>query len=176
MNNFFENKTLIAIDFETSDYVPNSACAIGMVKIFNGEIIDEFYSLIKPPSSKIYFYHIHGLTWSILKRYKTFSDQWSNIESFIHNSFAFVAHNASFDKRILNGTCEHYGITAPTIQFYCTLKGSRKNLKLKSNSLQNVCNHLNIGLNHHNALSDALASAQIFMHFYKQNFELTPLI
>ncbi len=166
------DKTYIAIDFETSDYANNSACSIGLVKIIGTEIVDSFYTLIKPPKAKIYFTHVHGLTWTMLAGEQSFLENWNMIYSFIGEASAFVAHNASFDKRILHGTCLHYGINPPQFPFYCTLKASRKYLNLKSNTLQNVCNNLNIALEHHHALSDAMAAAKIFIHCLEQNYDV----
>ncbi len=172
MNSYFD-KTYLAIDFETSDYASNSACSVGLVKFYQDTIIDTYYALIKPPKPKIYFTHIHGLTWSMLSKEQTFIEQWDSILDFCEGTDAFVAHNASFDRRILQGTCLYYGLEVPMSPFYCTLKASRKYFKLKSNNLQNVCNSLNIGLVHHNALSDATAAAKIFMHCLENKFDIS---
>lgn len=37
-----------AIDFETATGRRNSACAVGIVTVEDGEIIDKYYSLIRP--------------------------------------------------------------------------------------------------------------------------------
>lgn len=53
-----------AIDFETATGKRNSACAVGIVTVENGKIIDEFHTLIQPPDNK-YNYHniqVHGIT------------------------------------------------------------------------------------------------------------------
>ena len=42
MNNF------AAIDFETANEQPCSVCSVGVVVVRGGEIVDTFYSLIKP--------------------------------------------------------------------------------------------------------------------------------
>ena len=39
-----------AIDFETAYYRKESACSIGLVRFRDGEAVDSFYSLIRPPS------------------------------------------------------------------------------------------------------------------------------
>lgn len=38
----------VAIDFETANTSRDSACAIGLVTVRNGRIIDEYYQLIRP--------------------------------------------------------------------------------------------------------------------------------
>lgn len=37
-----------AFDFETASYDKHSACSIAIVKVENSQIVDEFYTLIKP--------------------------------------------------------------------------------------------------------------------------------
>ena len=37
-----------AIDFETANNEKSSVCSIGIVIVRNGEIVEKFYSLIKP--------------------------------------------------------------------------------------------------------------------------------
>ena len=46
--------TFTAIDFETA--IQHHLCAVGIVSVENGEIVDEYYALIKPPNNK-YFWH-----------------------------------------------------------------------------------------------------------------------
>lgn len=165
-----------AIDFETADNGKDSACAVGLVKIQNNRINDTFYRLIKPPRSWIKYAYFHGITWDMLKNQPTFAEQWQDIAAFLQGTEAFIAHNAQFDRRVLYGTAEAYGIDLPQIPFYCTLKASRKFLTLEKNSLDSVCSALNIELQHHQALSDAMACAKIFLHFNEQNFPLTSCI
>lgn len=43
-----ENINFVAIDFETMTPELTSACAVGMVQVVNGVIMQKFYSLIKP--------------------------------------------------------------------------------------------------------------------------------
>ena len=40
-----------ALDFETADYQPDSACAVGLAKVRGGEVVDTLYSLLRPPRS-----------------------------------------------------------------------------------------------------------------------------
>lgn len=161
-----------AIDFETADNGRDSACAIGLIKIHNNTIIDSYYALIKPPRSYIKYAYFHGITWDMLKNQPTFAERWHEIANFIHDSTAFIAHNAQFDKGVLYNTAKTYNISLPLLPFYCTLKASRQFLNLPKNSLDSVCQALNIELNHHHALSDAQACANIFLYFTKQGISL----
>ena len=49
-----------AIDFETANHHPTSACSIGIVVVRDGVIADEFSHLIKP--EPFYFYRKMGFT------------------------------------------------------------------------------------------------------------------
>ena len=40
----------VAIDFETA--IKHHICAVGIVTVEDSKIIDEFYSLIKPPNNE----------------------------------------------------------------------------------------------------------------------------
>ena len=41
-------KDFAAIDFETANNERSSVCSVGVVIVRGGEIVDKFYSLIKP--------------------------------------------------------------------------------------------------------------------------------
>ena len=155
---------VVALDFETSDRWPDSACALGLTKIQDGVIVDELYHLIRPPRSRVYYTEIHGLTWAMLKDAPTFAELWPQFSGFMQGAELLVAHNASFDRRVLCGTCTAYGLTPPDLPFACTVKGSRRGLNLPHNRLNDVCEHLGIELDHHNASSDARAAAKIYLH------------
>ena len=69
-----------AIDFETSSSERNSACSIGYVIFNQSKIIKKQSYLIKPPKPEIQFTEIHGLTWDMLKKEKTFDKVWKQVE------------------------------------------------------------------------------------------------
>jgi DNA polymerase-3 subunit epsilon len=56
----------------------------------------------------------------------------------------------------LQKTLEYYNIQTPEYQKYCTYRIFKANLAW-------LCHYYNIDLNHHDALSDALACAQLFL-------------
>lgn len=153
----------IAIDFETAGRAAHSACAVGMARLENGQVTDHFYALIRPPSARVLFSDIHGLTWPMLKDAPPFAQLWPRMEEFLHGAQWFVAHNASFDHRVLQASCRASGIPEPRQPFYCTLKGARRSLPLPSRTLSSVCAYFGIPLNHHHAGSDAEACARVFL-------------
>lgn len=153
----------VALDFETSGYAAHSACAVGLCRIEDGVVTDSFYSLIRPPSSRVLFTHVHGLTWSMLKDAPTFTELWPQLVAFMEGSHALLAHNAGFDRRVLHASCQALELVQPQLPFLCTLKGARRSLPLASRALDSVCGYFGIPLDHHHAGSDARACAEIYL-------------
>lgn len=153
----------VALDFETSGYAAHSACAVGLCRIEDGVVTDSFYSLIRPPSSRVLFTHVHGLTWPMLKDAPTFTELWPQLVAFMEGSHALLAHNAGFDRRVLHASCQALELGQPQLPFLCTLKGARRSLPLASRALDSVCGYFGIPLDHHHAGSDARACAEIYL-------------
>ncbi len=153
----------VAIDFETANNSRSSACSVGLVTVEDNQIISEKMFLIKPPTRQFLFTDIHGLTWSDVKDEMTFEELWPNLDEIISQAEYLVAHNAPFDKGVLNKCCEEYDIQIPDVPFMCTVRLARSQWGINPTKLNNVCEVLNIPLNHHEALSDAKASAKIVM-------------
>ena len=153
----------VALDFETSGYAAHSACSVGLCRIEDGVVTDSFYSLIRPPSSRVLFTHVHGLTWPMLKDAPTFTELWPQLVAFMEGSHALLAHNAGFDRRVLHASCQALELVQPQLPFLCTLKGARRSLPLASRALDSVCDYFGIPLDHHHAGSDARACAEIYL-------------
>ncbi|MEO5666478.1 MAG: 3'-5' exonuclease [Bdellovibrionota bacterium] len=158
-----ELQNFVAIDFETADNGADSACAVGLVRVEDGRIVDELMRLICPPRKVMMFTHIHGLTMNDVSGAPKFAQIWAEIEKFSLGSGAFVAHNAPFDRRVLHACCQTNGIPVPKQDFHCTVQIARKAFNIYPTKLSNVCSALGIDLNHHEALSDARACAHIMI-------------
>ncbi len=153
----------VAIDFETATYSRDSACSVGLVKVKNGKITDKVVHLIRPPTSEFVFTYIHGITWDDVAKAPTFGKLWPEIEPMFDGIDFLAAHNAAFDKGVLNACCKRHKISVPQIEFQCSMKIARQTWALHPTKLSDVCRHLKIKLNHHEALSDAHACAQIVL-------------
>ena len=44
----------VAIDFETADYGPDSACAVALVRVEGSRIVRRSYFLIRPPRRSLF--------------------------------------------------------------------------------------------------------------------------
>ncbi len=168
-------KTLV-FDFETANSKSNSACAIGIVALDGRDIVFEEHRLIRTPTPDFQFTQIHGITYEDVAREPTFLELWPEIEPHFAQADLWVGHNISFDTRVLKGTLEHYGIVSPVKPTICTVKIARSILNIKPANLANVSKVLDIPLKHHHALSDARATAQIFLHAIREGFEPTAWI
>jgi DNA polymerase-3 subunit epsilon len=76
-----------------------------------------------------------------------------------------VAHNAIFDRGVLQNTMHHYGLDYDALQlsgWKCTCNIYRAK-GFKPATLDACCERLNIELNHHEALSDAIACARLYL-------------
>ncbi|MFN4281595.1 MAG: 3'-5' exonuclease [Alphaproteobacteria bacterium] len=151
----------MAIDFETADQSPDSACAIGLAIIDDGELTKVTHRLIRPPRSQFVFTYIHGITWSDVRSEPTFAEVWQELWPEISDADYLLAHNAAFDRKVLKACCERAGQAAPDIPFICTVKLARAAWSIYPTKLPDVCRQLKITLNHHRADSDAHACAQI---------------
>lgn len=154
----------LAIDFETSNPHRNSACAVGLVIVENTEIVKKVSYLIRPPTDWFSFTWLHGISWEDVKKEPTFKELWSHLEPLFQNIDFAAAHNASFDRSVLKACCEYAGIPAPAVEFKCTVQLARKLWKIYPTKLPDVCAHFGIELNHHQALSDTVACAEIMIH------------
>jgi DNA polymerase-3 subunit epsilon len=150
-----------AIDFETADYRPDSACAVAAVLVRDDRIADRFCQRIRPPRPGFVFTYIHGITWDDVANSPTFCQMWPHLAAFLRRAEFLAAHNAPFDRGVLRACCEAASVPAPRKRFVCTVRLARATWGLTRANLPAVCRHLGIPLNHHDALSDAEACARI---------------
>ena len=150
-------KTFTAIDFETAQGKRWSICQVGLVRVERGKIVDEINLLVKPPDNYYHYYNtgIHGITPEMTEKEKPFNKIWPLLKSHIENQNV-VAHNMAFDKNCLEQTLGFYKLSVPDFISHCTYR-------LFNSKLDVACKQFGIELDHHNALSDAKACAQLFL-------------
>ncbi len=156
----------VAIDFETA--VKHHICAVGMVTVENGKIVDEFYSLVKPPRNEYNWYctQVHGITASDTLYSPSFRKIYPEIKKLLFNK-TVVAHNEAFDRNVLiksmvDHTMDYSELSIPDM-WECTMKYCKANPKYPSGKLNECCAVEGIELNHHEALSDARACAELYI-------------
>jgi DNA polymerase-3 subunit epsilon len=148
----------ITIDFETAKYSRESACSVGLVKFLDGEAVETFYSLIRPPILYIRpdFTDIHGLTVDDVRDAPNFAEVWkTGILPFI-SGLPLAAHNAGFDMGVLRAALEWYDLPIPPLKYFCTLELARAAWpELESHALTRLGKTFGIVYDAHNALADA---------------------
>ena len=157
MNNF------AAIDFETANGCRSSVCSVGIVIVRDGRIVDRFYSLIRPvPNYYMWFCKkVHGLDRCDTDSAPTFPEVWARVADRLEG-LTLVAHNSQFDEGCLRAVFDAYGMEYPGYRFRCTLRASRRVLRLPSHQLQYCAAACGYDLtDHHHALADAEACAAI---------------
>lgn len=153
--------TFTAIDFETAQGKRWSICQVGLVRVEKGIVKKKISKLICPPDN-YYFYRniqIHGIRPEHTFNAPTFATLWNEIKPFIHGQ-TVVAHNGAFDFSCLSQTLEYYRLEQPYFHQQCTYQIYRKDLA-------SLCREYRIELNHHDALSDAMACAALYLRHIK---------
>jgi DNA polymerase III subunit epsilon len=153
----------VALDFETADQGRDSACSIALVRVERRTIVHREHRLIRPPRRTFQFTAIHGISWSQVAQAPTFAELWPQLAACVEGAQFIAAHNASFDASVLRACCEQAGLRPPVQPFVCTVQVARRAWNLRPTKLPDVCRHLGLPLQHHNALSDAEACANIVL-------------
>jgi len=160
--------TFTAIDFETAH--ASFPCEIGLTKVENGEIIESKSWLIKPacfPYMNPWNQKVHGISSKDVSKAATFEELWSELNPWMEDNI-LVAHNASFDMRVLRSALTYYELAIPGIDYFCSLNISRKVWKqLPGHSLDSVSRFHNIQFNHHRAGDDAEVCAMITLKAFE---------
>jgi DNA polymerase-3 subunit epsilon len=151
----------VAIDFETADHGPDSACAVGVVRVEGLRVVRREMVRVRPPRARVLFTHVHGITWEMVKDAPPFAAAWPRLAPLLAGAAFLAAHNAPFDRRVLAACCAAGGLPVPVLPFVCTVQLARRRWGLKPNDLPSVCRRLGIGLVHHDPGSDAEACARI---------------
>ena len=162
-----------AIDFETANGSPASPCAVGLVKVVDGKVVDSWATLMQPPMGHSYFHPgnigVHGIresdTWDSPTTPAAFADMLDWI-----NGDVLVAHNAAFDMGVIRATLEVIGRPIPALEYACSLSIARQTYKKEggvpeNHRLSTMAEFIGIqDFNHHDALADADACARLVLH------------
>jgi DNA polymerase III epsilon subunit-like protein len=154
-----------AIDFETANSYRGSPCSVGIVKVRDGDIVDEASTLIRPPAG---FDHFDGFnTWlhGISAEMVTGAPSWRAALEWIvryAGSDPLVCHNAGFDMGVIRYACIADRLQCPAVDFLCTMVLARRAYRLPSYRLPFVAAECDVELRHHHqAVSDARCAALI---------------
>ncbi len=162
-------KTYVVFDTETTglDFMNNGITEIGAVKLVGGKITEQFTTLIKP-DYRITEENvaITGITEEMVKDAPRISAVIPDFMKFI-DGCTLVAHNAEFDMKFLKrfAGAEEYEVKNPVLD---SVEIARSVLpQLRRHDLHTLAEHFGVVFHHHRALSDAYATAEIFIELMK---------
>jgi DNA polymerase-3 subunit epsilon len=154
-----------AIDFETANSYRGSPCSVGLVKVRDGQIVNESSRFIHPPAR---FHHFDGFNTSlhgINANMVAGAPSWRQVVDWIvryTGSDALVCHNAGFDIGVIRCACIADDIPWPSANFVCTLVLARRAYRLPSYRLPFVAAQCDVDFRqHHQASDDARCAALI---------------
>ena len=161
-------KSFLSIDFEylvRGRY--DTPCAVGLVRVLDGVIVEKYYTLIRPiDGQELPLAPNNGITWKMVEHAPTFNQVYPIIVS-MADSLTLVSHNFTTERKVLEDSCALHGLEQ--VLFLdnhcdtCLMSGRKK--------LEECCKQYNIPLTAHNALSDAEACAHLFMILQGEEIE-----
>ncbi len=160
--------TYVVFDLETTGFsaIKDKIIEIGAVKVQNGEIVDSYSTFVNPKRPIPFdITKLTGITDEMVMEYPDIESVLPRFLEFIGDA-VLVAHNAGFDVGFLEQNCRYQGMDLHFVSVD-TLALSRILLPtLSKYKLNLVAKALDISLeNHHRAVDDAKATAEIFVKF-----------
>ena len=160
--------TFVVFDLETTGFSPiqDKIIEIGAVKVEKGKITDRFSTFVNPQVPIPFeITKLTSITDEMVEDAETIETILPQFLEFIDGA-PLVAHNAGFDVGFMEQNCRYQDIT-PNFVSIDTVALARVLLPtLSKYKLNVVAKALNISLeNHHRAVDDAGATAEIFVKF-----------
>lgn len=160
------SETYVVFDIETTGLKPEHAdiIEIGAVKISGGVVVDRFQTFINDgvliPSN---ITELTGIDSEMLVGAPPAREVLQRFASF-SSGCCLVAHNAGFDVGFIRYHGARYGISFPAPYADTLLLSRYLAHDLPNHKLDTVCAHFGVSLdNHHRAIDDAAATAQVFL-------------
>jgi DNA polymerase-3 subunit epsilon len=154
-----------AIDFETANESPNSACQLGVVRVVGGEVVERRCWLIRPRPFRFTAGNIaiHGIPPQRVEGEPEFGQLWPEIWDVLGGQI-LVAHNARFDIGVLRACLLEHRQGIPEIEYTCTRNIARAAWPGEYGyGLRAIADRLGITFRHHDALEDAEACAEVLV-------------
>jgi DNA polymerase III epsilon subunit-like protein len=154
-----------AIDFETANSYRGSPCSVGLIKVRDGQIVDEASTLIQPPAGFGHFDDYNTWLHDINAETVAGAPNWKQAANWIvryTDSDTLVCHNAGFDIGVIRHACVADDMPWPSVDFLCTLVLARRAYRLPSYCLPFVAAQCDVNVHqHHQAIEDARCAAMI---------------
>jgi len=170
-------------DYKLTDKYDNSRIISICIYLYddNENLIEKFYTLIKPVNFEIKNSEIHGLTTEkLLSEGKEWGEIIEQIQEMIKKSKLIIGHNVNFDKNVLCSELyrNNYQNLANIIfqkETYCTMINGKNITKIESKydykypKLSELYKHFfkEDIQNHHNAEYDVMNCAKCYFKMFK---------
>lgn len=132
-----------AIVFETASRFRDSACAVGVVRVEQGTVVERYHRLVRPFSPRFEYTPLHGIGWSTVRDAPTFARVWPELRALFRGVDFVVTHDASFEMGVLAACCARAGVRPPSMRVKCTLQEART-WGVRPATLPAVARHLGI--------------------------------
>ena len=160
--------TFVVFDLETTGFsaIKDKIIEIGAVKVVKGEIVDSFSTFVNPRRPIPFeITKLTSITDEMVMEYPDIETILPQFLEFVGDA-VLVAHNAGFDVGFIEQNCRYQDIEPHFISVDTVALARVLLPTLSKYKLNVVAKALNISLeNHHRAVDDAGATAEIFVKF-----------
>lgn len=162
------SQEFVVFDLETTGFsnINDKITEIGAVKIRDFEIVDRFSELVNPEKDISYrVQELTGITNEMVKDKPTIEEILPKFMEFVGDN-VLVAHNADFDTGFIMQKCKEQGLEYKNKKVDTLMLARIMLPNLKRYKLDKVAKEVGVQLlNHHRAVDDAEATANIFIKF-----------
>ena len=153
-----------AVDVETANADRSTICQIGIVNIRDGHVHDSWVSLVDPEDwFDDWNIDIHGISEETVKGAPTMLELDDELRSRLGTSV--VVSHTNFDRVAIERAMEKYNLDQPRLTWMDSTKIVRRawpdRYSRRGYGLASVAHDLGIVFQHHDALEDATAAAEI---------------
>ena len=159
--------TFNSIDVETANADRASICQIGIVHVRNGEIEDQWQTLINPEDwFDPWHVSIHGIDENDVRNSPTLPEVRDELRRGLRGS-VLVSHT-SFDRVAFERAMTRYDLEQLQVTWLDSARIARRawpdSYGSRGWGLKNIAKNLGISFKHHDAQEDARAAAEIVLH------------
>lgn len=158
-----EDQVFCIVDIETNGGKPDKSqiIEIGAVKFCNGEIIDQYESLVYAKDIPEYIQEVTNITPDMLIGAPDLKTVLEEFKIFLEDD-VFVAHDVKFDYKYISASLDNFDLGKLRNRSLCTIDLAQRIFESEKYGLQTLKEKLEIDINeHHRALSDALSSTHV---------------
>ena len=162
-----DRRDFVALDLETASHDRASICQVGMVKVMDGAIVDEFSTLINQPAVDEFFTNIHGIKAESLRDAPSLRQAFEAAATFVGDVDAMVTHT-SFDRSCLRAA----GVRFEGVRWLDTAKVSRRCWRgHRHHGLRAITERLGLfdADGYHDALGDARMAAKVLLAAFEHS-------